>query len=82
MVVHGDRFSRAHPPREVQRLLPTRDGDHASAGIARELDQDRPKKADADNCDSLSLPDVAAAEDVERTAERLQRQIKIAKRVR
>ena len=70
VVIHRDCLGGAEAAGEIERLRPARDGDHPSAGIAGQPGQHRAKEADPDDRYRLTRADVAAAEDVERAAER------------
>ena len=83
MVVHRDRVGGAEAPRQIERSGAARDGDHARAGVARKLRQDRAEEADPDDGDGLARLDRAATKDVHRASQRLARERCLAgKRIR
>ena len=67
------RVSGAQRPPELAGAGAPRDGEDARARVDAELDEQRAEEADADDRDQLPRPDVGAAEDVDRAAERLAR---------
>ena len=73
MVVHHDRVRGTAAARDVERERPARDRDDARTGVRGQLRQQRAEEADADDRDRLAGLDAAAAEDVDRAAERLAR---------